>query len=67
LLADLSGAMNNIIGKIKRGGYRLDHCFCSCLVPVKESMESPDSFLDISAPHAANKFRLTQTKVTTSL
>ncbi len=34
--------------------------------PAKEFMQLPDSFLNISASYAADKFRLTQSKVVTS-
>jgi hypothetical protein len=63
----LSGAINNTIGKIKRGGNGFDQCFGSCVIRVKEFMQSLDSSLNISASDAANKFRLTQSKGTTSL
>jgi hypothetical protein len=62
----LSGAPNDAVGKIKRGGNSFDQRFCFYGVAAKEFTQSPDSALNVLASYAADKFRLTQSKATTS-
>jgi hypothetical protein len=65
-LADLSGATNDTIGKVKGGGNGFDQRFCFFGVAAKEFAQLPDSALNVLASYAADKFRLTQSKATTS-
>jgi hypothetical protein len=65
-LADLSGATNDTIGKVKGSGNGFDQRFCFYGVPAKEFTQLPDSALNVLASYAADKFRLTQSKATTS-